>query len=244
MKKVLLILLPVCFVACQKKIARTSPSNPLITQAQTYYRMNRLCNQPERYPMAMIADEFGTVRAYSMTTTIATGRSNNIIPILAVQDLSQLKTQYTKDEAELFLNIAGNLLCGQVGGETARWIAERFPRIQREKPGITVNSKDTSITREWQWEPTVNQATIAGLSSGEFVGVVSDDPDNPLELKAFHAHLIREATPNPTAPQLIPMVDQNALANAKMVFQEVKSDINALVGAECEGLGLGAMISR
>ncbi len=101
-------------------------------------RLNRLCNQPGRYPLALIGDEFGTVRAYSMTTTIATGRSNNIVSILAVQDLSQLRTQYSNAEADLFLNITGNLFCGQVGGETARWISERFPRIRREKPGISV----------------------------------------------------------------------------------------------------------
>ena len=50
-----------------------------------------------------------------MTTTIATGRSNKIVPILAAQDLSQLCTQYSRDEADLFLNITGNVFCGQVG---------------------------------------------------------------------------------------------------------------------------------
>jgi len=195
-------------------------------------RMNRLCNQPERYPLAMVCDEFATVRAYSMTTTIATGRSNNIVPILAVQDLSQLRTQYTHAEADLFLNITGNLFCGQVGGETARWISERFPRIRREKPAISVNSRDTSITRELQWEPTVNQATIAGLSSGEFVGVVSDDPDNPLDLKAFHAHITRQE-PNRRTNDLIPIVTPSALSEAARIFHEVKSDIRQLVVDAC-----------
>jgi hypothetical protein len=37
MKKILFLLLPVCFVACQKKIASTSQSNPLITQAQAFF---------------------------------------------------------------------------------------------------------------------------------------------------------------------------------------------------------------
>ena len=190
-------------------------------------RLNRLCNQPGRYPLAMIGDEFGTVRAYSMTTTIATGRSNNIVPILAVQDLSQLRTQYTHAEADLFLNIAGNLFCGQVGGETARWISERFPRIRREKPSISINSRDTTIAREWQWEPSVNQATIAGLSSGEFVGVVSDDPDNPLDLKAFHARILRQPSQPPiTGP--LPVVNEMALTEATRIFHEVRSDIRQL----------------
>src|SRR5258708_39312369 len=73
-------------------------------------RLNKLCNRPGRYPCAVICDEFATVRAESVRTTIATARSNDIIPILAVQDLSQLRVQYTRDEADLFLNIPGNLL--------------------------------------------------------------------------------------------------------------------------------------
>lgn len=37
MKKTLVLLLPICFIACQKKIATTSQPNPLIIQAQTFF---------------------------------------------------------------------------------------------------------------------------------------------------------------------------------------------------------------
>jgi len=37
MKRTLILLLPICFVACQKKIAGTAQPNPLITQAQAYF---------------------------------------------------------------------------------------------------------------------------------------------------------------------------------------------------------------
>ena len=37
MKKTLVLLLPICFIACEKKVATTSQSNPLITQAQTFF---------------------------------------------------------------------------------------------------------------------------------------------------------------------------------------------------------------
>ena len=80
-------------------------------------RLNKLVNQPERLPCALICDEFATVRAASILTTIATARSNNIIPVLSVQDLSQLRTQYSREEADLILNITGNLVCGQVGAK-------------------------------------------------------------------------------------------------------------------------------
>lgn len=199
-------------------------------------RLNRLSNQPGRYPCAMICDEFGTVRAYSMTTTIATGRSNQIVPILAVQDLSQLRTQYSRDEADLFLNITGNVFCGQVGGETARWMSERFPTIQQEKPSISHNSNDLSVSTTLQREPTVNQATIASLSSGEFVGVLSDDPDNELQLKVFHGKILRESADDPASPWVyaLPVVREVDEAGVKTVFERVKEDIRVLMAAEVE----------
>ena len=195
-------------------------------------RLNKLCNRPGRYPCAIVCDEFATVRANSLMTTIATGRSNKITPLLAVQDLSQLRILYTRDEADLLLNISGNLLCGQVGGETARWVSERFPRIQREKPGISVNSKDTTITRELQWEPTVNQATIAGLSSGEFIGTLSDDPDNPLDLKAFHARILRRE-PGDNQPECeLPLINDVTEKDILQIFEEVRSDIRKLIAEQ------------
>lgn len=196
-------------------------------------RLNRLCNRPGRYPCALICDEFATVRAYSMTTTLATGRSNNITTVLAVQDLSQLRTQYSRNEADLFLNIAGNVFCGQVGGETAKWMSERFPTIQREKPSISSNSTDLSVSTTLQREPTVNQATIAGLSSGEFVGVLSDDPGKELELKVFHAKILREKE-GAVVEYELPVVRE---VNADVVaseFQRVKMDIDVMMSAELE----------
>ncbi|HLZ88981.1 MAG TPA: YWFCY domain-containing protein [Puia sp.] len=195
-------------------------------------RLNRLCNRPGRHPCALVCDEFATVRAHSVTTTIATARSNDIIPILAVQDLSQLRVQYTRDEADLFLNICGNLLCGQVGGETARWVSERFPKLQREQAGISTNSTDTAENLSLQWEPTVTPATIAGLSSGEFVGILSDEPGRELELKAFHSRLILEPTAGSDSPPVeLPPVHEVDEKTILQQFTQVRADIANLVTA-------------
>jgi YWFCY protein/TraM recognition site of TraD and TraG len=194
-------------------------------------RLNKLCNRPDRYPCAFVCDEFATVRAYSMTTTIATGRSNNIVPILAVQDLSQLRTQYSKEEADLFLNISGNLLCGQVGGETAKWVSERFPKVLKDRQSVSTNSADTSVSISQQWEPAVTQATIATLSSGEFVGVVADDPGKEMELKAFHAKIVREEGKEAEMGELpvIRTIDAKAVQDH---FLKIRKDIVDLVEGE------------
>lgn len=203
-------------------------------------RLTRLCNQPGRHPCAMICDEFATVRAYSMTTAIATGRSNKIVPILAVQDLSQLRTQYSRNEADLFLNITGNVFCGQVGGETAKWMSERFPTIQQEKPSISSNSTDLSVSTTLQREPTVNQATIASLSSGEFVGVLSDDPDDELELKVFHGRILRSE--HPEVVYKLPMVRDVDEATVMKQFERVKDDIRVLMAGELERVEKGQVV--
>ena len=146
-------------------------------------RLTQICNRPGQYRCALVCDEFATVRAYNMVSTVATGRSNNIISILAIQDISQLRTRYSHQEADTLINISGNLLCGQVGGETARWVADRFPRILQDRSSVSVNSNDTSISTSQQWEPTVPQATVSTLSSGEFLGITADEPGRELEIK-------------------------------------------------------------
>jgi type IV secretory system conjugative DNA transfer VirD4/TraG family protein len=155
-------------------------------------QLNKLVNRTGRHKCAIVCDEFATVRAAGMITTLGTARSNDIVPVLAVQDITQLRARYTRDEAELFLNISGNLFCGQIGGDTAKWVSERIPRVLQDRTTISINDSDTSISKSLQWDNPVNQATIACLSSGEFVGMVADDPGEKLEMKAFHAMLKRE----------------------------------------------------
>jgi len=150
-------------------------------------RLNKRINKPSRHSCALVLDEFATIRAMSVLTTIATGRSNDIIPILAAQDMSQLNQQYSLDEAEQILNTCGNLFCGQVNGETAKWVSHRFHANAYLKTTVSINSSDTSVSQTEQNEQAVTPATLAQLSSGEFIGVVADDPETPLELKGFHA---------------------------------------------------------
>jgi hypothetical protein len=191
-------------------------------------RLSRLVNRSGQYPCALVCDEFATVRAYGMTDTIATARSNNIVPILAVQDLSQLRTQYSRDEADQILNITGNLLCGQVGGDTARWISERFPRVLHDRTSMSTNSNDTTISQSRQWEPTITPSTIATLSSGEFLGIVADDPGQELELKAFHARLVREKGDQPRQFNL-PIINDTGDATIQNIFIQIKQDIQGIL---------------
>lgn len=164
-----------------------------------------------------------------MLTTLATGRSHDIVTILAVQDITQLRTLYSRDEADWILGVTGNVLCGQVGGETARSISQKFPRILRDKKSMSVNSNDTSISNHLEWEDTVTPATISGLSSGEFVGVLADDPPTGMIQKTFQARITRDKKDD--APgQIPPIVRPVSDKDLKAAYDQVGLDIAGMVG--------------
>ena len=152
-------------------------------------RLNKIINQKGKYKCATIYDEFATLRATSVSKVIATGRSNDIICILALQDYSQLKQVYSREEAETIFNMAGNIISGQVSGETAKLLAERFPKTMQDRQSLSINSSDTSVSKSKQLENSIPASTISSLSAGEFVGITADNPDQIIELKAFHCRI-------------------------------------------------------
>jgi len=193
-------------------------------------RVNKLINQPGRHVCGLVLDEFASVRATSVLQTIATGRAHNIIPLLVVQDLSQLRILYSHAEAEAILNMPGNILCGQVGGETARWMSDRFPAIIQHKTTVSVNSTDTSVSKSEQSNPTMSPATLASLSSGEFVGILGDDPGKEMPLKTFHARIVKNEQKDAALPA--PLVREVSQAEVDENFMRVKREIIELVENE------------
>ena len=175
-------------------------------------------------------DEFATVRAASVLNTVAVGRSNDIVTMLVVQDFSQLRMLYSHAEASTIMNMTGNLICGQVGGETARWVSERFPAVEQYKTTVSVNSMDTSVSKSEQSNPSISPATIATLSSGEFVGILADDPGRAMELKAFHAKVVKEDAG--VSPGELPVVREIGAGEIEENFRRVKKEVEELV--ECE----------
>jgi hypothetical protein len=125
-------------------------------------------------------------------TLIATGRDNNIAPVIALQDFSQLKINYSHPEAEGLVNTLGNIVCGQAQGETAKIVSNRFQMVMQTQISRTYNSRDISVSESEHHRTAISPATLSNLSAGEFVGIVADDPDTPIELKGFHARIVNE----------------------------------------------------
>lgn len=155
-------------------------------------RMIKLVNQKGKLKCSLLFDEFPTIYFNGIDNLIATARSNKVAATLAIQDYSQLKKDYGREQAEVILNIAGNVISGQVSGDTAKQLSERFGKIIQERNSISVNSSDTSVSRSSQLDAAVPPSTISSLSSGEFVGMVADNPDQRVSLKAFHSEIIND----------------------------------------------------
>lgn len=123
---------------------------------------------------------------------IATARSNKVSTTLGIQDLSQLRKDYGREQADVIMGIVGNLISGQVTGDTAKQLSDRVGRIMQDRESISINSGDTSISKSKQLEAAVPASKISALSSGQFVGMVADDPQNRIDLKAFHNEILND----------------------------------------------------
>lgn len=202
-------------------------------------RLNKIINQKGKYKCATVYDEFATLRASSVSKVIATGRSNDIIVIIALQDYSMLKQVYSKEEAETIFNMTGNIISGQVSGETAKLLAERFPKIMQDRQSLSINSSDTSVSKSKQLEHSIPASTISSLSAGEFVGITADNPDQIIERKAFHCRIINDMQAIKKEKQSyksLPIIREVTESVIKTNYQQIKQDVQNIAEAVMEEL--------
>jgi hypothetical protein len=199
--------------------------------------LTRMMNRKNLHKSSLIFDEFPTIYFNGIDNLIATARSNKVATTLAIQDSSQLKVHYGKEHAEVVLNIVGNVISGQVAGETAKQLSERFGKIMQDRESISINRQDTSVSRSKQLELAIPQSRISSLSSGEFVGMVADNPDEKIELKTFcaeiindHLALAKEAGLYKELPQISNVSQKEILKN----YHQIKTDIVEIVSLELE----------
>ncbi|HZY35940.1 MAG TPA: conjugal transfer protein MobC [Mucilaginibacter sp.] len=198
-------------------------------------RMIKLANRKGQLKSSLIFDEFPTIYINNMDSLIATARSNKVSTTVAVQDFSQLRKDYGKEQADVIPNIVGNIICGQVTGDTAKQLSERFGKIMQDRTSLSINSSDTSISKSLQLEYAIPASRISALSSGEFVGMVADDPDNKIDLKLFHSEIQNdhEAIKKETdAYKSIPMARIVTEEDIMENYERIKMEVRELVEAE------------
>lgn len=200
-------------------------------------RVIKLVNKKHQQKSSLVFDEFPTIYFNGIDNLMATARANKVATTLAVQDYSQLKKDYGREQAEVIMNIVGNVISGQVVGETAKLLSERFGKIVQERETLSIDGSDTSVSRSTQLDSAIPPSKIATLSSGEFVGTVSDDPDQKIDLKVFHAEIINdhEAIKNeengyrkiPGVRKITPQEIQDNYYRIKQDIKDIKEKLKA-----------------
>ena len=153
-------------------------------------RIVKLINKKGMLKSSVIIDELPTIYFKGLDNLIATARSNKVAVCLGFQDFSQLVRDYGDKEAKVVMNTVGNIFSGQVVGETAKTLSERFGKVLQKRQSITINRQDKSTSINTQMDSLIPPSKISGLTQGMFVGSVSDNFDERIEQKIFHAEIM------------------------------------------------------
>ena len=96
----------------------------------------------------------------------------------------------SQKESKVIQNTVGNIFSGQVVGETAKTLSERFGKVLQKRQSMTINRNDTSTSISMQLDSLIPASKIANLTQGMFVGAVSENFDERIDQKIFHAQIV------------------------------------------------------
>src|SRR5262249_12536047 len=148
---------------------------------------------------------------------------------LCLQNVDQMRLLYGKEFAASVINTCGNVISGQVTGETAQVLSDRFGKIRQDRESYTASYSDTSVTQADQLDAAIPVSRIASLSAGEFVGMVADDPQQPVERKMFCCRFVNdppaleaEAAGFVELPVVRSVTEDELMANFMRIHEEVE----------------------
>ena len=208
-------------------------------------RIVKLINKKGQLKSSVVIDELPTIYFKGLDNLIATARSNKVAVLLGFQDFSQLKRDYGDKEAAVVMNTVGNIFSGQVVGETAKTLSERFGKVLQKRQSMTINSNDKSTSISTQMDSLIPQSKISTLSQGMFVGAVADNFDERIEQKIFHAEIVvdvqkvqNESAKYKGIPLIANFVDDEGQDRMRDIVQEnyerIKYETTQIVNDEIE----------
>ena len=208
-------------------------------------RIVKLINKKKQLKSSVIIDELPTIYFRGLDNLIATARSNKVAVCLGFQDFSQLTRDYGDKESKVIQNTVGNVFSGQVVGETAKTLSERFGKVLQQRQSMTINRNDKSTSISTQMDSLIPASKISNLTQGMFVGAVSDNFDERIDQKIFHAEIVVDSakvSAEMKAYQPIPVIadfiNEDGFDNLKETieanYKRVKQEVLSLVDAEME----------
>ena len=206
-------------------------------------RIVKLINKKKQLKSSVIIDELPTIYFRGLDNLIATARSNKVAVCLGFQDFSQLTRDYGDKESKVIQNTVGNVFSGQVVGETAKTLSERFGKVLQRRQSMTINRNDKSTSISTQMDSLIPASKISNLTQGMFVGAVSDNFDERIDQKIFHAEIVVDSakvSAEMKAYQPIPVIvefkDEDGSDNLKETietnYKGIKQDVQFLVKSE------------
>ena len=208
-------------------------------------RIVKLINKKKQLKSSVIIDELPTIYFRGLDNLIATARSNKVAVCLGFQDFSQLTRDYGDKESKVIQNTVGNVFSGQVVGETAKTLSERFGKVLQQRQSMTINRNDKSTSISTQMDSLIPASKISNLTQGMFVGAVSDNFDERIDQKIFHAEIVvdsakvsAEMKAYQPIPTIADFINDDGSDNLKETieanYKRVKQDILSLVSSEIE----------
>ena len=206
-------------------------------------RLIRLINKKGKLKSSLIIDELPTIYIRGLDNLIATARSNKVSVCLGFQDFSQLERDYGEKEAKVITNTVGNIFSGQVVGDTARTLSERFGKIVQLRESHSVSNENVTTSTNTQLETLIPASKISNLTQGMFVGSVADNFDERIEQKIFHAEIVidndkvkAETAAYVPIPEISSFVGEDGKDHMEEIVKEnyyrVKADVAELVRRE------------
>ena len=208
-------------------------------------RIVKLINKKKQLKSSVIIDELPTIYFRGLDNLIATARSNKVAVCLGFQDFSQLTRDYGDKESKVIQNTVGNVFSGQVVGETAKTLSERFGKVLQQRQSMTINRNDKSTSISTQMDSLIPASKISNLTQGIFVGAVSDNFDERIDQKIFHAEIVVDSvkvSAEMKAYQPIPVIvefknedgSDNLKETIEANYRKVKQEILTLVDSEIQ----------
>lgn len=208
-------------------------------------RIVKLINKKGQLKSSVIIDELPTIYFRGLDNLIATARSNKVSVCLGFQDFSQLTRDYGDKESKVIQNTVGNIFSGQVVGETAKALSERFGKILQKRQSISINRNDTSTSISTQLDSLIPASKISTLTQGFFVGAVSDNFDERIEQKIFHSEIVVDTVKLSAQeknfqkiPQIRSFVDGQGIdcmqKEITANYKNIKADVLMIISNEME----------
>lgn len=208
-------------------------------------RIVKLINKKRQLKCAVIIDELPTIYFRGLDNLIATARSNKVGVLLGFQDFSQLTRDYGEKESKVIQNTVGNIFSGQVVGETAKTLSERFGKVLQQRQSVSINRQDVSTSINTQLDSLIPASKIANLSQGTFVGAVADNFGEKIEQKIFHAEIVVDhaaVSAEEKTYRKIPFINEFKdkdgndimMQQIQRNYDQIKSDAQAIINEEMD----------